>query len=458
MVKAIVIGGTTSGVGKTTIAVGLTAALKRRGMKVQTFKVGPDYIDPSHLSSASGAPCRNLDTWLLPKDAVVELFHRATAGADVAIIEGVMGLFDGHSPDNDVGSTAELAKLLNAPVALVADASKVARSIAATVLGFKMFDPKLTISGVILNGVSGEGHLRFVKSPVEEASHIPVFGYMSIQDDLKMPERHLGLVPTSEKGISKEFLAKLSNAIEQTIDVDQLLRSATVISAPSDTNSKLFPQEDTRNRIRIAIAHDKAFSFYYEDGLDLLSAWGAELVPFSPLEDTTLPNGVAGVYIGGGFPEMFAKELSDNEPMKASLRAAAMRDIPIYAECGGLMYLGNRLTDFEGGEYIMAGLVPSSSLMSRSHLSIGYRTLEALSDGPLLKKGEAVRGHEFHWSTLDTEPSNEHAAYVVQEHSGRLEGFRSGSVLASYIHLHMGSRADLASNFVDACRKWEDKC
>ena len=197
MVKAIVIGGTTSGVGKTTIAVGLTAALKRRGMKVQTFKVGPDYIDPSHLSSASDSPCRNLDTWLLPKDAVVELFHRATADADVAIIEGVMGLFDGHSPDNDIGSTAELAKLLNAPVALVADASKVARSIAATVLGFKMFDPKLTISGVILNGVSGEGHLRFVKSPVEEASHIPVFGYMSIQDDLKMPERHLGLVPTS---------------------------------------------------------------------------------------------------------------------------------------------------------------------------------------------------------------------------------------------------------------------
>ncbi|MCI0438747.1 MAG: cobyrinate a,c-diamide synthase [Chloroflexi bacterium] len=456
MVRAIVIGGTTSGVGKTTVSVGLTVAFARRGLKVQTFKVGPDYIDPSHLSAASGSPCRNLDTWLLPKEAVVELFRRAASRADVAVIEGVMGLFDGHSPDDDIGSTAEVAKLLDAPVVLVADASKVARSIAATVLGFKTFDPSLEIAGVVLNGVSGEGHLRFLKGPVEQAARVPIFGYLPKRDELKMPERHLGLIPTSEMGIPREFLDRLASAIEQTVDLDAILRRARDARKPSADGTLLFPQEAVTKKVPVAIAQDRAFSFYYEDGLDLLRAWGAALVPFSPLADERLPDGIAGVYIGGGFPEIFARELSDNAPMKASLKQAAERGMPIYAECGGLMCLGESLTDFEGRRHTMAGLIPASSLMTRNHLSIGYRTVEALSDGPLLKRGESARGHEFHWSTLDAAPSDGCAAYSVREQGGRPEGFRRGSVLASYIHLHMGSRPDLAPNFVRTCREWRD--
>ncbi len=452
--RAIVLGGTSSGVGKTTVAAGVAAALRRRGYRAQTFKVGPDYIDPGYLAAASGLPCRNLDTWMLPRDAALELFLRASHGKDFAIIEGVMGLFDGHSPEGEAGSTAEVAKLLGAPVVLVADASKVGRSIAATVAGFRAFDPALDVAGVVLTGIAGEGHLAHARGPIQQAAGLPVLGYLPHREELRLPERHLGLVPTAEGKLDAEFLDRLAHQVEQTIDLDGLLRLARPVAIAPPQGPSLFPAAPVPRGAAIAVALDAAFNFYYQDSLDLLVAWGAEMVPFSPLADSRLPPGVAGVYMGGGFPELFAEGLASNQAMKEALRQAAASGMPIYGECGGLMYLGQRLTDSEGRAHDMVGLVPACSSMGQARLTLGYRTVRALSDGPLLRRGEAVRGHEFHWSVLADGPAGQQAAYAVLDQPGRLEGFRAGNVLASYIHLHLGARPGLASAFVQSCQRW----
>ena len=449
-VPTLVIAGVRSGVGKTTIATGVMAALTRRGHKVQPFKAGPDYIDPSYHQVACGVPCRNLDTWLLPAGVVVELFQRATCGRDMAVIEGVMGLFDGHSGLSEEGSTAELAKLLGAPVILVVDASKVGRSIAAEVLGFQSFDPQLHIAGVVLNGVSGVHHLEFCKPQVEQTTGLPVVGYMPYRDDLVQPERHLGLIPTVEGTVVQEWYDRLVAQVEETIDLDKVIKIAGGAKTPA-VESTVYPVESKPERAAIAVAMDRAFSFYYQDSLDLLVAWGAVLIPFSPLEDTSLPEAARGVYIGGGFPEMYAQELAENTAIKVALREAVGRGIPVYGECGGLMYLGEALTDLQGKRHEMVGLIPVSSSMPESRLVLGYREVEARSDGPVMQRGQRVRGHEFHWSVQQGTPSERNAVYNVLDQQGRLEGFRSGSVWASYVHLHMGSDPALAPRFVEAC-------
>ena len=449
-IPTLVVAGVRSGVGKTTIATGIMAALTARGYRVQPFKAGPDYIDPSYHRVACGVPCRNLDTWLLPSDVVIELFRRAVSRADVAVVEGVMGLYDGHSSLGEQGSTAELAKLLGAPVVLVADASKVARSVAAEVLGYQRFDPRVDIAGVVLNGIAGPGHLEFCKPQVEETTGIPVLGYMPHRQDLTQPERHLGLIPTVEGTVVREWYRKLTHQVEETIDLDRLLAVASR-ARPPEVEPNVFPQEAHTPKARIAVAMDRAFSFYYQDSLDLLEAWGAEVVPFSALEDECLPEDADGVYIGGGFPELYAADLAANAPMLEDIRHAASRGVPVYGECGGLMYLGRRLSDLDGGVHDMAGLVPVSSVMEESRLVLGYRELEALSDGPLMERGRRVRGHEFHWSVQEDTPGPSEAAYSVLDQDGRLEGFRSGSVLASYVHLHLASDPSLAPRFVEAC-------
>ena len=449
-IPTIVIAGVSSGVGKTTIAAGIMAALTRRGYVVQPFKAGPDYIDPSYHQVACGLPCRNLDTWLLPHGAVVELFQRATSGRDLAVVEGVMGLFDGHSGLSEEGSTAELAKLLGAPVILVLDASKVGRSVAAEVLGFQHFDQQVGIAGVVLNGVSGPGHLEFCKPQVEGTTGLPVLGYMPYREHLRQPERHLGLIPTVEGTVVQGWYERLVGQVEETIDLDGILRIAANAHSPV-AEPTLYPTEPQPSRAGIAVAMDKAFSFYYQDSLDLLEAWGAELLPFSPLTDNSLPPGAGGIYIGGGFPELYARELAENMAMKQAIREAARQGIAVYGECGGLMYLGQELADFQGEVHEMVGLIPVSSSMSESRLAMGYREVHALADGPLLSHGQRVRGHEFHWSTQEEAPSEQDAVYRVLDQQGRLEGFRSGSVGASYIHLHLGSDPRLVPRFVETC-------
>ena len=297
MAPTIVIAGVRSGVGKTTIATGIMGALTRRGLSVQPFKAGPDYIDPSYHKLACGVPSRNLDTWLLPHSTVLELFQRASGRGDISVIEGVMGVFDGHSSLSEEGSTAELAKLLGAPVILVADAAKVARSVAAEILGYQRFDPGLNIAGVILNGVGGPRHLDFCKPQIEATTGLPVLGYLPRREDLVQPERHMGLIPTVEGTVARKWYDTLIAQIEETIDLDLLMAVANS-AAGTNAVAEAYPESPQPKRAVIAVAQDKAFSFYYQDSLDLLEAWGAELAPFSPLEDERLPEGIGGIYLG----------------------------------------------------------------------------------------------------------------------------------------------------------------
>ena len=454
MTPTIVIAGVRSGVGKTTIATGIMGALTQRGYTVQPFKAGPDYIDPSYHKVACGVPSRNLDTWLLPHATVLELYAKASSRRQISVVEGVMGLFDGHSSLDEEGSTAQLAKLLGTPVVLVADASKVARSVAAEVLGYQQFDPDLNLAGVILNGVGSPAHLAFCQPQIEATTGLPVLGYLPVRPEFEQPERHLGLIPTVEGTVARQWYDTLIAQIEETIDVGRIVDLAKLSAslAPSHGDSpQVYPAEPQPKRAIIAVAQDKAFNFYYQDSLDLLEAWGAEIVAFSPLEDESLPEGVGGVYLGGGFPELFAAELSANRPMLDSIRQAAAQGIPVYGECGGLMYLGRSLTGFEGDTHPMAGLIRAVSSMSQSRLSLGYREVEALSDGPLLSSGQQIRGHEFHWSTLHQPPDDNESVYRVVNQGGRPDGFRSGSVWATYVHIHLGSAPGLAPRFVEAC-------
>jgi cobyrinic acid a,c-diamide synthase len=453
-VKAVVIAGATSGAGKTTVATGIIGALVKRGLQVQPFKVGPDYIDPSYHAKVAQRPSRNLDTWMLPREAVVELFQRASSNADVSLVEGVMGLYDGHSVSNEIGSTAELAKVLGLPVLLVLDAYGAARSLAAQALGYKNFDPKLKLAGVIFNRIGSESHYQMCREAVANATGLAVLGYLPRRGDLVLPERHLGLVPMAETPAAQEFFSKLSAQVEVTIDLDKLLVIAAE-AVPPTAAASLFPESPQPKQVRIAVARDKAFSFYYQDNLDLLEAWGAELISFSPLADTALPEGTDGIYIGGGFPEIYAQELAQNRPMLAALRQASGNGLPMYAECGGLMYLCRSLQDIVGQEHQMAGLLPVASHLDSTDLVLGYRTVRALADGPILKRGEEVRGHEFHWSRIDREPQQEAAYWVVEQ--GRREGFQVGSVLASYIHVHFASREGLAQRMVSFCKRRGDR-
>ena len=458
MASTIVIAGVRSGVGKTTIATGIMGALTRRGYTVQPFKAGPDYIDPSYHQLACEVPSRNLDTWLMPHEAVLELFQRASGRRQLSIVEGVMGVFDGHSSLSEEGSTAELAKLLGAPVVLVADASKVARSVAAEVLGYQKFDSELRIAGVILNGVGGPRHLEFCQPQIEATTGLPVLGYLPRREELVQPERHLGLIPTVEGTVARQWYDTLISQVEETIDLDRIIAlTADTQGATHSTGATrpavVFPAEPQPKRALIAIAQDMAFSFYYQDSLDLLEAWGAELVPFSPLQDIALPPGIGGLYLGGGFPEMFAQELSANKPMHAAIRDAAAQGVPVYAECGGLMYLGKSLSDLEGERHPMVGVIPAVSSMSQTRLTLGYREVESRSDGPLMARGHRVRGHEFHWSTLETSPDPEQSVYRVVNQEGRADGFQVGSVWASYVHIHLGSDPSLAPRFVDTCAR-----
>lgn len=450
--RGIVLAGTASGVGKTTVASGVAAALRSLGLRVAPFKVGPDYIDPSYHTRAAGRPCYNLDSWMLPHDVLRDLFMRATVDADIAIVEGVMGLFDGRTGGGEAGSTAEVAKLLGLPVVLVVDAAKAARSVGALVLGFQRFDPELRMTGVILNNVASASHAAMCREAVAAATGLPVFGALRRDEALRAPERHLGLVPTVEGTLADSYFQAVAASVATQVDVPALLEhaEADVTSTPWTTPVGLWPEERPSRRVPIAVAQDEAFSFVYQENLALLEAWGAEIVPFSPLRDARVPEGAAGVILGGGFPELYAEALATNRPMLESVREAARRGVAVYGECGGLMYLAESLTDLDGGVHALAGVVPLRSSMSRARLTLGYRTATARVDGPHVERGQTVRGHEFHWSTLDTAVEETAAAYHLAE-GDALDGYVRGHVWASYVHLHFASDPRLAPRFVATC-------
>ncbi len=449
IMQAIVIGGTLSGSGKTTVATGLMSALCRRGLKVQPFKTGPDYIDPGYHNLVTGQVSRNLDTWMLSPETVIELYYRAMRDKEIAVIEGVMGLFDGRQATADSGSTAELAKLLGAPVILVLDCKKGARSLAALVHGYQTFDKNLTLGGVILNGIGSTKHLELCREAIEYYTGVPVLGHLPKDPALALPERHLGLLPSVENPDTRNFLETLTRHCTANFNLAGILKLASQCQPPIPCRG-LFPPQSERAVARIGLARDKAFSFYYQDNLDLLQEWGAELAFFSPLTDSRLPENLDGLYIGGGFPELYAAELSANREIRQQIKNLADNGLPVYAECGGLMYLGSSVRNFESLTYDMVGALPCRTRIDNHRLSLGYRTVEALRNGPLMRQGETARGHEFHWSVLD-EQSEGQNAYAVLEKAGRAEGYCRNSVMASYIHLHFGSLKTLAPRFVRSC-------
>jgi cobyrinic acid a,c-diamide synthase len=453
----IVLAGVSSSVGKTTMTTAFIAHLRTRSIQVQPFKVGPDYIDPSHLALAAARPCYNLDTWMMPPGRMLDVFCMAAASAEIAMIEGMMGLYDGERSTSDVGSTAQVAKILRAPVVLVIDAGAMARSAAAVVMGFQHLDPQVNIVGVIANRVGGAGHARLLQEAIEAETGIPLLGYLSHFPDNLVPERHLGLVPAAERIVSAEQLAVLGQQFGQTCDSEKLFALAREAPPIEHSPEEPFPPlRTTHEHVRIAIAQDEAFNFYYPDTLDLLRLAGAELVPFSPLHDSVLPWEIGGIYIGGGFPEEYAHHLAANESMRSALAGLLQQDMPCYAECGGFMYLCRSIRNASGEELPMVGAIARQSIMNsgRSGLVIGYREASALRNTLLACQGDVVRGHEFHYSCLNAPVARKNAAYAFTAR-GQTEGFAQGNLLASYLHLSFSGFPLAAQRFVAAARAWQ---
>lgn len=434
---SLVIAGTHSGVGKTTLTLALLAAFRRRGLRVQPFKVGPDFIDPMLHARAAGRPSHTLDGWMLAPEQNRRVFARAARDADVSVVEGVMGLYDGRDATSDAGSTAEMAKLLDLPVLLVVDAGAMARSAAALVRGFELFDESLDLAGVVFNRVAGEGHYAFLRDAVASSCRARVLGWLADADAVRLPERHLGLV-SDAAALDEPRLEALVAWVERTLDLDALLALARDASAsPADAEPPVAAPS-----VRVGIARDEAFCFYYQENLERLAASGAELVEFSPVADRALPEGLGGIYLGGGYPELHAARLSANEPMR---RAVAAFRGPVYAECGGFMYLTEAIVDLEGAAHPMVGRFPTRSHMRGRIAAIAYREVEGTGAG-WLAEGERARGHEFRYSEIDEMPAD-----VAGTYRGA-PGYALGLATGSYVHLHFGSCPSFAARFVEACR------
>lgn len=445
-----VVAGTASGVGKTTTALALMAAFRERGTVVQPFKCGPDFLDTGHHTAICGRASRNLDTWMLDTDANRAIFARACVDADVAIVEGMMGLYDGASGGAEKGSTAEIAKLLCLPVVLVLDAAKSARSIAAVVKGFESFDPELQFAGIVLNGVSSEGHFRMLQDAIRPVTNTPILGRIPRDASLAIPERHLGLRTAEEDAAPEERLASFVRAARDYLDLEPLLDCTLSQEDPDDNVSASL--KSAAPQVRFGVARDKAFSFYYADNMELMRECGIEVVEFSPLHDEVLPSDLDGLYLGGGYPELYAEGLSANKKMHAAIRSFAEPGYPIYAECGGMMYLGRSLTAVDGREFEMVGLLPVEFAMTSKLVKFGYVEVELANDCILGRKGQRVRGHSFHYSRMRADESFP-AAYVVRyslSQQTEQEGLSSNNILASYIHLHFWGNLGIVLSLRDA--------
>ena len=523
--QGIVIAGTHSGCGKTIVTLGILAALKRRGLDVQAFKAGPDFIDSGLHRLITGRHSRNLDLWMCGKDYVKNCFNSLSMNADISVVEGVMGLYDGDY------STAKLAALLNLPVVIVVDAYGMAESAGAVVKGFTEFgmqkadnspisplnlrgdwgvtglqthNSTLSFAGVIFNRVASENHYNRLKTGVKD---VPVLGYLPREVDFEIPHRHLGLTVAEEEPISARKIERLADTVVKYIDVDEIVAKSGAGSRESGVkncglrianNSPLPPlklrgdwgvtelqtarlssPKSLNSKLRIAVAYDKAFCFYYEDNLDLLKATGAEIVLFSPLLDAKIPDNASAVYIGGGYPELYAEKLSKNESMLKSISEWADSGKPVYAECGGLMYLSRGIYDFEGNFHRMAQVFPFETVMKKDRVNLGYREIRLLTDSILGMQGDVLRGHEFHYSEIDNrtknteyraqtedsfshlnprtpESSNPCLIYSVKDNSGRHiydEGYKVKNTLASYVHIHFGSNHNIAETFIKSAKE-----
>jgi|SRR6187402_44485 len=458
--RGFLIAGTSSGVGKTTVTLALIAALRRRGLEVQPFKGGPDFLDTGHHTRIAGRAARNLDSWMLSADANRDVLRHASRDADVLLVEGMMGLFDGKNGHTEAGSSAEIAKLLKLPVVLVLDGGKVARSIAAIVLGFELFDPELELAGVILNRVASERHFRMLETAIQSSCKTPVLGWLPRSAKIAIPERHLGL-QTAEEGETgaelEDLIDTLAELAEEHIDLSHLLSLECGLDLTDQPPQR---HDALHGEIRIGVARDRAFSFYYEDNLDLLRQNGATLIPFSPMLDACLPPNLDALYLGGGYPELYSAAISQNGSMHASIRDFAGSGRPIYAECGGMIFLSQQIKTKDGLFFPMAGVLPLEVEMTGTLVGFGYVTLELTRDCLLGAAGTSIRGHSFHYSRISSRSEIATNYRVEYSLSGRVEeeGYTLGNVLASYIHLHFRAQPAIARSFVNAAIASRERC
>ncbi|MEG4145307.1 cobyrinate a,c-diamide synthase [Microcoleus sp. Pol12B5] len=494
----LVIAGERSGAGKTTVTIALLAYLVRRGLNVQSFKVGPDYIDPMFHAFVTGRPCRNLDPVLTSESYVKKCFSRHIQDVDYALVEGVMGLFDGVSGknqesrrqetdfDRDTGinyrkeegnydfsfaSTAHVAYLLNLPVLFVIDCSRLSGSVAAIAHGFRSFNPDLKFAGLVLNRVASDRHLELLQDALQPLN-LPILGVLRRDEAVTIPDRHLGLIPAEELPNLHAAIDKLADLAAVSFDWEQLLpllaatrneggEGSEQLSCRHSLPSVIVTQKDDvvnslgkQFGVRIAVARDRAFNFYYQDNLDLLEELGAELVFWSPLDDAVFPDNVQGLYFGGGFPEVFAQKLSGNVLIRDAVRSAIFSGMPTYAECGGLMYLCDSIVDFHGNSWPGVGVLETSAAMGK-RLTLGYREAVAVRDSSVLTALDEVWGHEFHRSHLTVEPTNPVYHSWRYGKRGEVEAVAEGwgvcQVHASYLHLHWGARPDIPARFLQQC-------
>jgi cobyrinic acid a,c-diamide synthase len=452
--------------GKTIVTLGLCSVLRKRGLSIQPFKKGPDFIDPSWLTVASDRSCRNLDLFLIPKDRLVGMFEQACQGADLAIIEGAMGLYDGFDAEN---TTAGIARLLNVPILLVVNTSRMTGSIAAMVKGYQLFQKGIRISGVILNYVSGARHEKKLKEAVEQYCGIPVVGSIPRDEDLRITERHLGLIPSSESNEAESWVERIGLKLESQLDLDQIIKIARS-SKPLQTPNLLlkkrkakrspFPLEERNGvrgtagteKTRIGIIRDRAFHFYYPENLEALMNANAELIFINSFEDR-LPE-VDGLYIGGGFPEFFLKDLEKNRKLREDIAEAIEAGLPVYAECAGLMYLC-RTIHWQGRSYKMVGIIPAKVQLSEKPEGHGYVVAEIAAENPLFPKGLTIRGHEFHHSNVSIENAVRFAYQIERGHGidGKRDGILYKNMLAAYTHLHALGTPSWAEAFVSVAAK-----
>ncbi len=451
-IPRIVIGGTHSGVGKTSVATGIMGALSRKGRRVQGFKIGPDFLDTSFHTAVTGRPSRNLDSWMIPKRKIPSVFVEGCQGADIAVIEGVMGVFDGIDGKSELASTSEVAKTLKAPLLLVIDAYGLAGSAAALVLGYERLDPELRLSGVILNRVAGDAHADMCRDAIMRHSKVPVLGAIPVNRDVRLPERHLGLVPATEMD-DKKVLDSIIEQVESHVDlnrVEDLARSARPLPPPETRHVR---DEKEPFKTMIAVARDRAFSFYYQENFDRLFETGARLEFFSPMKDEAVPENASGLYIGGGYPEVYASALAENHGMLRSISRLAQRGMPVYGECGGLMYLTRSIQDLDGVDHKTVGLLDAQTCMVK-RLTLSYTLAVSTRPNILTSKGETVRGQEFHYSAMKDIPQDAEFAYDLKRGIGvgdGRDGWTCYNTLASYMHTSFASDDRMAERFVESC-------
>ncbi len=485
--KGFVIAGTGSGSGKTTASLGIMAWLARMGHRVAPFKVGPDFIDPGHHTALTGTPSRNLDSWMLTKEMNQKIFARGCEDRDVAVVEGVMGLYDGYSGVSEAGSTAQMAKLLGLPVVLLVDARSMARSAAAIVKGFEEFDQDLLFAGVIFSKTGSDRHYEYLKEAVEDRCRMKCLGHLPRNEHLMMPERHLGLVTSDEHLISSTMVNTLISMIEEHTDLKKMVTTLPDLNIENEIIDDASPEilnashgsldgttqqinsfvenSTAKKSVRIAVARDKAFCFYYPENLEFMESAGAQLVFFSPVFDAELPKNIDGIYLGGGYPELFAETLSQNSVMRRQIKEKSDRGMPIYGECGGFMYLCSNIIGMDDAStiYPMTGCFPFTAAMSKKMRSLGYREITLEADCPVGKKGDTLKGHEFHYSSLIDETLDGEGIQCIYNTTARagkkisLQGYQKGNTLGSYMHIHFGSHPDAAGHFVSSCIEFKLK-